>query len=158
MMLMIREMKPIYTSIANGTLHLVFDTQCISIEKDKEVFYFIPVGASEIIIDLKSKEILNLNDIFVFQNGRRFIRLAIYQFMFFSNANELFYKIVSEEEAKVKNNKTQYLELLKKETDYELASLFQAMEDDDSIEIQKSKNRLIEIQAEIEEINHKRGK
>ncbi|MFS0815470.1 transcriptional regulator [Lysinibacillus sp. 1P01SD] len=157
-MLIIREMKPIHSSITNGILHLVFDTQCISIEKDKEIFYFIPVGASEIIIDIKSKKILNLSDTFVFQKGRRFIRLAIYQFMFFSNANDFLYKIVIEEEAKAKKNNTQYLDLLKEETDYELASLFQAMEDDDSIEIQKSKNRLIEIQAEIEEINQKGNK
>lgn len=43
----------------------------------------------------------------------------------------------------------QYEEILMLEMDYELATLFVAMNDNDQSEINKSKNRLTEIQEEL---------
>lgn len=43
----------------------------------------------------------------------------------------------------------QYEEILMLEMDYELATLFAAMNDNDQSEINKSKNRLTEIQEEL---------
>ncbi|WP_341301800.1 hypothetical protein MHB44_04945 [Lysinibacillus sp. FSL H8-0500] len=44
----------------------------------------------------------------------------------------------------------QYEHILQLELDYELASLFAAMNDNNEIEIEKSKKRLAEIQMELE--------
>ncbi|MGE7842009.1 hypothetical protein ACQKNX_14540 [Lysinibacillus sp. NPDC093712] len=47
----------------------------------------------------------------------------------------------------------QYERILQLEIDYELASLFSAMNDKDEGEIAKSKKRLVEIQMEMESLH-----
>jgi len=47
----------------------------------------------------------------------------------------------------------QYERILQLEIDYELASLFSAMNEKDEGEIAKSKNRLAEIQMELESLH-----
>lgn len=47
----------------------------------------------------------------------------------------------------------QYERILQLELDYELASLFSAMNDKDEEEIAKSKKRLAEIQMELESLH-----
>jgi len=47
----------------------------------------------------------------------------------------------------------EYVEVLHLELDYELASLYDAMERKDEIEMQKSKKRLKEIHKELEVLN-----
>ena len=44
----------------------------------------------------------------------------------------------------------QYEQVLRLELDYELASLYDAMSNDDEIQKAKSKKRLVEIQKELE--------
>lgn len=47
----------------------------------------------------------------------------------------------------------EYIHVLKLELDYELASLFDAMQQDDNHEISKSKKRLQEIHVELEALH-----
>lgn len=47
----------------------------------------------------------------------------------------------------------EYIHVLKLELDYELASLFDAMQQDDNSEIDKSKKRLQEIHVELEALH-----
>lgn len=47
----------------------------------------------------------------------------------------------------------EYIHVLKLELDYELASLFDAMQQDDNREINKSKKRLQEIHVELEALH-----
>ncbi|QHJ70840.1 hypothetical protein [Planococcus halotolerans] len=47
----------------------------------------------------------------------------------------------------------EYIHVLKLELDYELASLFDAMQQDDNREIDKSKKRLQEIHVELEALH-----
>lgn len=47
----------------------------------------------------------------------------------------------------------EYINVLKLELDYELASLFDALQQDDSIQEDKSKKRLQEIHAELEALH-----
>ncbi|MGM0897666.1 MAG: hypothetical protein ACQEV0_07195 [Bacillota bacterium] len=47
----------------------------------------------------------------------------------------------------------EYVNTLKLELDYELATLFDAMKDNDSDQKEKSKKRLAEIQAELEALH-----
>lgn len=47
----------------------------------------------------------------------------------------------------------EYIHVLKLELDYELASLFDAMQQDDNREIAKSKKRLQEIHVELEALH-----
>ncbi|MFC3211164.1 hypothetical protein [Planomicrobium okeanokoites] len=47
----------------------------------------------------------------------------------------------------------EYIHVLKLELDYELASLFDAMQQEDNREIEKSKKRLQEIHVELEALH-----
>lgn len=47
----------------------------------------------------------------------------------------------------------EYIKVLRLELDYELATLFDAMEHHDEKEVQKSKKRLVEIHQELEALN-----
>ena len=87
-MIQVQFMKPFYTKVSGKTLRLVFAYQYFSIVKDDELYHFVPVEGKEMIIDLETKQIENLSEIFVFQRGNRFIRLPLYQLLLISNLHE----------------------------------------------------------------------
>ena len=47
----------------------------------------------------------------------------------------------------------EFLKVLNLELDYELATLYDALEEEDSKQIEKSKKRLAEIHSELEKLN-----
>lgn len=95
-MLKIRRIEPFYTKRDGDRLKLVFAYQYFSIIKDEELFHFIPVEGKEIIINLKTLQIENLSDVFVFQKNSRFIRLPLYQLLLVSNIHDHLQIILSD--------------------------------------------------------------
>ena len=87
-MIQVQYMKPFYTKVSEKKLRLVFAYQYFSIVKDQELYHFVPVEGKEMIINLDSKQIENLSEIFVFQRGNHFIRLPLYQLLLISNVHE----------------------------------------------------------------------
>jgi hypothetical protein len=87
-MIQVQFMKPFYTKVNGNTLRLVFAYQYFSIVKDDELYHFVPVEGKEMIVDLSTKQIENLSEIFVFQRGNRFIRLPLYQLLLISNIHD----------------------------------------------------------------------
>lgn len=84
-MLTVQRMKPFLMSQEDFRLRLVFAYQYFSIIKGEEVFQFIPSEGKEIVVNLKSLQVENLGEIFVFQRGSRFIRLPLYQLLLISD-------------------------------------------------------------------------
>lgn len=78
---MIKMMKPFYTLQEGNDLKLVFAYQYFSVVKGNEVYQFIPVESNEIRINLKTKQIDNLTDVFVFQRGTRIFRIPLFQLL-----------------------------------------------------------------------------
>lgn len=99
-MLQIRRIEPFYTKRVGDRLKLVFAYQSFSVLKDDELFNFIPVEGKEIIINLKTLQVENLSDVFVFQRGSRFIRLPLYQLLLVSNIHDHLQKILDDLELK----------------------------------------------------------
>jgi len=99
-MLQIRRIEPFYTKRVGDRLKLVFAYQYFSVLKDDELFNFIPVEGKEIIINLKTLQVENLSDVFVFQRGSRFIRLPLYQLLLVSNIHDHLQKILDDLELK----------------------------------------------------------
>lgn len=87
-MIHVQFMKPFYTKVTGDQLRLVFAYQYFSIIKDDEVFHFIPIEGKEMIVNLKTMQVENLSEVFVFQKGNRFIRLPLYQLLLISNVHE----------------------------------------------------------------------
>lgn len=84
-MLLIQRIKPFFTSKEEFHLRLVFAYQYFSIIKNDEVYQFVPAEGKEIIINTRSLQIENLGEVFVFQRGRRFIRIPLYQLLLVSD-------------------------------------------------------------------------
>ncbi|MHA6259019.1 transcriptional regulator [Sporosarcina sp. CAU 1771] len=84
-MLSVQRMTPFFTSQKDYRLRLVFAYQYFSIIKGGELFHFIPAEGKEIIINMKSLQVENLGEVFVFQRGNRFIRLPLYQLLLISD-------------------------------------------------------------------------
>lgn len=95
-MIQVQFMKPYFTKVVGNKIRLIFAYQYFSIVKDDEVFHFIPIEGKEIVIDKKTKEVENLNEVFVFQKGNRFIRLPLYQMMLVSNIHEFMAGIIDD--------------------------------------------------------------
>ncbi|TFD97112.1 IDEAL domain-containing protein [Jeotgalibacillus sp. R-1-5s-1] len=118
-MLTVKMMKPFYTLQEGNELKLVFAYQYFSVVKGEEVYQFIPVESNEIRINLKTKQIENLTDIFVFQRGTRIFRVPLFQLLQISDLLEhlqaiaQFYiqQIQSEEEEEAMNEEITNLEL-----------------------------------------------
>lgn len=87
-MIQVQYMKPFYTRVIGSTLRLVFAYQYFSIRKDNELYHFVPTEGKEININLVTKKIENLSEIFVFQKGKRIIKLQVNQLLLISNLHE----------------------------------------------------------------------
>jgi len=87
-MISVQFMKPFYTKVSDTKLRLVFAYQYFSIDKDNEIYHFIPIEGKEMIINLNTMQVENLSEVFVFQRGNRFIRLPLYQLLLVSNIYE----------------------------------------------------------------------
>ena len=87
-MISVQFMKPFYTKVSDTKLRLVFAYQYFSIEKESEIYHFIPIEGKEMIVNLNTMQVENLSEVFVFQRGNRFIRLPLYQLLLVSNIHE----------------------------------------------------------------------
>lgn len=84
-MLSVQRMTPFFTSQEDFRLRLVFAYQYFSIIKGGEVYQFVPSEGKEIVVNVKSLQVENLGEVFVFQRGSRFIRLPLYQLLLISD-------------------------------------------------------------------------
>ncbi|KYG90264.1 transcriptional regulator [Metasolibacillus sp. FSL H7-0170] len=120
-MIRIQFMKPLYTRMAGAKLCLVFAYQHLSIMKEEELFHFIPLDGKEMVVNLKTYKIENVSDVFVFQNGSRFIRIPLYQLLLISNIYDYLLPIIEE---KVANTVTEDLT----ESEHEASSIIRELE------------------------------
>ncbi|MER2088864.1 MAG: transcriptional regulator [Sporosarcina sp.] len=84
-MLSVQRMTPFFTTQEDFRLRLVFAYQYFSIIKGGDVFQFIPSEGKEIVVNMKSLQVENLGEVFVFQRGNRFIRRPLYQLLLISD-------------------------------------------------------------------------
>ncbi|MDW0116355.1 transcriptional regulator [Sporosarcina thermotolerans] len=84
-MLSVQRMTPFFTSQEDFRLRLVFAYQYFSIIKGGEVYQFVPSEGKEIVVNVKSLQVENLGEVFVFQRGSKFIRLPLYQLLLISD-------------------------------------------------------------------------
>lgn len=137
-MIQVQFMKPFYTKVNGKTLRLVFAYQYFSIVKDDELYHFVPVEGKEMIIDLDTKQIENLSEIFVFQRGNRFIRLPLYQLLLISNVHEHLSPILE----KASNNEDQLNILPSDKEESEVQKMIRHLEE-------QNLNRLIDKALEM---------
>lgn len=109
-------MTPFYTKVEGETLKMVFAHQYIQINKDGETFSFVPIEDKEIIFNFRYRHIKNIDDVFVFRRGNRFIRLPLYKLTTLCEGfEESVIKIAESYEMKKVNNINPETELLIRE-------------------------------------------
>ena len=84
-MITVNYMKPHSTKRSGKKLRLIFAYQYFAIEKDDEVYHFIPIEGKEIVVNLEYMQVENMSEVFVFQKGNKFLRLPIYQLLLVSD-------------------------------------------------------------------------
>lgn len=104
-MIQVQYLKPFFTKVTGNKLRLVFAFQYLSILNEGEIFHFIPIEGKEMIIDLKTQQIENISDVFVFQKGNRIIRLPLYQFSLITDVYNFINPIIHNEIKKISNIK-----------------------------------------------------
>lgn len=95
-MITVQRMTPFFTKLSDFRLRLVFAYQYLSIEKGGETFQFVPTEGKEIVINMKSLQVENLGEMFVFQQGNRYLRLPLYQLLLISDLHHHLNAIVEE--------------------------------------------------------------
>lgn len=95
-MIKVQFMKPFYTKVSGTKLRLVFAYQYFSIIKDDEVYHFIPIEGKEMNIDLTTMQFQNLSEVFVFQCGKQFMRMPLYQLLLVSDVHNYLKPIIEQ--------------------------------------------------------------
>lgn len=126
-MITIQYMKPFYTKTSGTKLRLVFAYQYFSITKDDEVYHFIPIEGKEMSVDLKTMQVENLSEVFVFQRGNRFIRLPLYQLLLVSNVHDHLMPIIESANIAIPQATSEEVEEVQ---DAEVIEMIQALEEE----------------------------
>ncbi|MEK4228946.1 IDEAL domain-containing protein [Solibacillus sp. FSL H8-0538] len=87
-MIKIQYLRPFHIKHTGDKLRLTFSNEQLTIAKDEQEFHFIAIEGKEMSIDLKTMQIENLSEVFVFQCGNRFIRLSLYQMAIISDLDK----------------------------------------------------------------------
>ncbi|MEC1177291.1 transcriptional regulator [Metasolibacillus meyeri] len=142
-------LKPLYTKIVEGKLHLAFAYQHLSILKEDEQFHFIPLDGKEMVVNLKTYKIENVSDVFVFQNGSRFMRLPLHQLLLISNIYDYLLPIIEE---KTVNNCDYNKDEINEEINYLMEEIMQFHQENliDKLLDAKDFDNLKNLQQQVE--------
>lgn len=69
-MVTVKMLKPYYIKTDAQRIRVILAYQYFSIFINKEVYHFVPIENNEIVIDRKTKRIVNMEDRFAFQKGK----------------------------------------------------------------------------------------
>jgi len=76
-MVTVKLLKPYYIKTDAYKIRVILAYQYFSILMNKEVYHFVPLENNEIVIDRKTKRIVNIDDKFAFQKGKNIIYFKI---------------------------------------------------------------------------------
>jgi len=70
-------LKPYYIKVDETYIRIILAYQYFSVVVNNKDYQFIPVEANQIKIDRNTKEVLNTDDVFVFQNGKEIVHVPM---------------------------------------------------------------------------------
>src|SRR5690625_4127848 len=76
-MVTVKMLKPYYIKTDAYKMRVILAYQYFSILISKEVYHFVPLENSEIVIDRKTKRIVNVDDRFAFKKGKDLIYFKV---------------------------------------------------------------------------------
>ncbi|UFT98577.1 IDEAL domain-containing protein [Radiobacillus kanasensis] len=76
-MLSVKMLKPYYIKEEDESLRVVLAYQYFSLLLDDKVYQFVPLESREIRVNRNTQKVENQDDIFVFQRGKEYSRVAL---------------------------------------------------------------------------------
>ncbi|WP_186580772.1 IDEAL domain-containing protein [Aquibacillus kalidii] len=76
-MLSVKMLKPYYVKEEEEAIRVVLAYQYFSLSLDDKVYQFVPLESREIRINRKTQKVENEQDVFVFQKGKEYSRVAL---------------------------------------------------------------------------------
>jgi len=97
-------LKPYYIKTDAYKIRVILAYQYFSILMNKEVYHFVPLENNEIVIDRKTKRIVNIDDRFAFQKGKDLIYFKISELIALPDFLIQLYFIVESYDARVQQS------------------------------------------------------
>lgn len=76
-MVSVKLLKPYYIKMNSDYIRIILAYQYFSLLIDKKVYHFVPIEGQEILVDRKTKQVLNTDAKFAFQNGKEIIYITM---------------------------------------------------------------------------------
>ncbi|MDC3416102.1 IDEAL domain-containing protein [Aquibacillus salsiterrae] len=76
-MLSVKMLKPYYVKEEENCIRVVLAYQYFSLSLDDKVYQFVPLESREIRINRETQKVENEQDVFVFQKGKEYSRVAL---------------------------------------------------------------------------------
>ena len=70
-------LKPYYIKMNSEYIRIILAYQYFSLLINKKVYHFVPIEGQEILVDRKTKQVLNTDAKFAFQNGKEIIYITM---------------------------------------------------------------------------------
>src|SRR5690625_4143179 len=103
-MVTVKMLKPYYIKTDAYKMRVILAYQYFSILISKEVYHFVPLENKEIVIDRKTKQIVNIDDRFAFQKGKDLIYFKISELISLPDFLIQLYFIVESYDARIQKN------------------------------------------------------
>ena len=76
-MVSVKLLKPYYIKMNSEYIRIILAYQYFSLLINKKVYHFIPIEGQEILVDRKTKQVVNTETKFAFQNGKEIIYITM---------------------------------------------------------------------------------
>lgn len=103
-MVTVKMLKPYYIKTDAHRIRVILAYQYFSIFINKEVYHFIPIENKEIVIDRKTKRIVNIEDRFAFQKGKDIIYFKMSELIALPDFLIQLFFIIESYDARTQNN------------------------------------------------------
>lgn len=103
-MVTVKVLKPYYIKTDAHRIRVILASQYFSIFIHKEVYHFVPIESKEIVIDRKTKRIVNIEDRFAFQKGRNIIYFKMSELISLPDFLIQLYFIIESYDARIQNS------------------------------------------------------
>ena len=76
-MVSVKLLKPYYIKMNSDYIRIILAYQYFSLLIDKKVYHFVPIEGQEILVDRKTKKVVNTDTKFAFQKGKDVIYITM---------------------------------------------------------------------------------
>lgn len=76
-MVTVKLLKPYYIKMNSEYIRIILAYQYFSLFIDKQVYHFVPIEGQEILINRKTKQVVNTETKFAFQKGKEIIYITV---------------------------------------------------------------------------------